>query len=224
MDESGLRQVFADKLVVCFSELGRYYGTQHWWPANTPFEMAVGAVLTQHTSWSNAEKALQCLKIAQVLEPARLAQLPLVELQSLVRGSGTYRLKAVRLRALARWWLDRSEHHQDSGFTGLRTELLAVNGIGPETADCIALYAFARPRFVADAYARRLLTRLGITPGDFDYERTRCLVEEVVPADTGYLGEAHALIVTHAKVHCTVRPLCDGCPLAACCERIGVAC
>lgn len=199
------------------------YGRQDWWPADTPFEVMVGAVLTQRTSWHNAELALAALRDASLLEAHALAVVPLARVEALVRPAGFYRQKARRLQGLGRWVMDAG------GIAGaarlsdraLREALLELDGIGPETADAIALYAFARPRFVVDAYARRLLSRLGLIVGDEPYEALRRAVEGTLPADAGVLGELHALIVQHAKAHCRARPACAGCALAVQCPYPG---
>lgn len=205
------------------ARLGHHYGEQAWWPAESPFEMALGAVLVQHTQWTNAAQALTGLRAAPALAPDALLALDADTLERLLRPSGTFRIKARRVRALARWWLDERPHRIGASTAALRASLLGVHGIGPETADCILVYAFARPVFVADAYARHLFSRLGmdvITDGG--YETLRVEVERRLPADAGLLGEAHALVVAHGKAHCGARPRCVDCVLAAPCQQVGV--
>ncbi len=199
------------------------YGPQHWWPAETPFEVMVGAVLTQNTAWSNVERAIANLKGADVLSPEALLALPETELAELIRPSGYFNVKARRLRHLCAFLQEGGgEAELARRPTGeLRTALLAVHGIGPETADDILLYAFSRPVFVVDAYTRRLFQRLGLTAGGEGYEQIRRLVEEAIGADIQALNELHALIVRHAKVHCRVRSRCGGCPLTPACPAAG---
>lgn len=196
--------------------LGRY-GPQGWWPARTPFEVAVGAILTQHTAWAGAARAITALRARGLLTPRRLADVPVVALGVLVRPAGTYRLKARRLLDFSRWLLERF----GGDFRGLRRapldplrrELLAVPGLGPETADAILLYAADRPVFVADAYTRRVLVRHRLLRRDADYEETRAFLEAHLPSDPALFNEFHALLVAVAKTHCRTIPHCEGCPL-----------
>lgn len=196
-----------------------FYGPQDWWPATTRFEVLVGAVLTQNTAWTNVEKAIANLKAAGLLDAQALLALPEADLGQIIRPAGTYNVKAKRLQALCRWFVEQG------GFEGLdtwstpflRAALLGVHGVGRETADAMLLYAFDRPVFVVDAYARRILGRLGLIEGEPDYETLRASVEDAAPGDTDWFNELHALLVTHGKVHCRPRPRCAGCPLAAVC-------
>lgn len=196
-----------------YAALHHAYGPQHWWRAKTPFEMMAGAVLVQNTNWSNAVRAIAALKRAKLLTPSKIAMLPLPELARHIRSSGTHRVKAKRLRALAIWMLEQG------GVKGagklateeLRRSLLSVHGIGPETADCILLYVFDRPTFIADAYARRLLGRLGFELGTDRYESVRSTVEIAFKADTATYNEFHALIVRHSKRVCRATPACERC-------------
>ena len=205
------------RLLRLYSALHARYGPQGWWPARTPFEVAVGAVLTQHTAWTGAARAIANLRAARRLEPRRLAALPAPALGRLIRPAGTWRLKARRLLALTSFMLKRAggrpERLRRAPLELLRGELLAVPGIGPETADAILLYAMDRPVFVADAYTRRVLSRHRIVPGDGDYETLRRFLEMHLPGDPALFNELHALLVAVAKSHCRARPHCDGCPL-----------
>ncbi|WP_019570351.1 endonuclease III domain-containing protein [Thioalkalivibrio sp. ALE11] len=202
--------------------LHAHYGPLHWWPAETAFEVMVGAVLTQNTAWSNVERALAALREADALTPAGMAALEPEELIERIRPSGYYNVKAGRLRHLLAF-LERmggieSLSALDTG--SLREALLGVKGIGPETADDIVLYAFHRPVFVVDAYTRRLFERLGRPHARDGYETLRASVEAELGADTVAFNELHALIVEHGKQRCRPRPLCDGCPLGDRCYGV----
>ena len=202
-----------------FDRLWGAYGPQGWWPAQGPFEMMVGALLTQRTTWHNAGLAIAALRRFDALSPEALARLPVPEIEALVRPAGTYRVKAARLRALARWYVDSGgrESMASRATADLRAELLGLAGVGPETADDILVYAFGRPVFVVDAYARRILSRYGWAKGHEPYERLSAAVAEVFGPDAPALGEFHALLVEHGKRHCRAKPRCRGCPLAERC-------
>ena len=199
--------------------LAAAYGPQEWWPARDPFEMMAGALLTQRTTWRNAERAIASLRREGVLSPEALAFVPEPRLEALIRMAGTFRTKAVRLRALARWYVDAGGRDALAArpTENLRSELLALPGIGPETADDILVYAFTRPVFVVDAYARRILSRYGWAQGDEPYEQLSDTVARAIGPDPTLLGEFHALLVEHGKRHCRSAPRCTGCPLAAEC-------
>lgn len=202
------------------NRLASAYGPQQWWPARDPFEMMVGALLVQRTTWRNAERAIASLRGDCALAPGALAALPVSELEALIRTAGTFRTKAVRLKALARWYIDAGGREALAARrTGeLRSELLGLPGIGPETADDILVYAFARPVFVVDAYARRILSRYGWAKGDEPYESLSDAVARAIGPNAALLGELHALLVEHGKRHCRPTPRCAGCPLAAQCR------
>ena len=204
-----------------FDRLAAAYGPQAWWPARGPFEMMVGALLTQRTTWRNAERAIASMRRADALSPEALARLPLADLEALVRPAGTFRVKAVRLRALARWYVETggSESLAARSTAALRVELLAQAGIGPETADDILVYAFSRPVFVVDAYTRRILSRYGWAQEDEPYGQLSTAVADALDRDAAALGEFHALLVEHGKRHCRTTPRCAGCPLAALCRK-----
>ncbi len=197
------------------------YGPQHWWPAESRFEIIVGAVLIQRTSWRNAEQALARLRAAGALALAPMAALDREALAGLVRPAGFYRQKAARLGAISAWLVAQGGCEGLDGLddAALRAAWLAQPGIGPETADAIALYAYDRPVFVVDAYARRLLARLGLAAGDEPYETLRAALESALDAGSDYYNEFHALIVAHGKARCGVRPRCDGCVLAGDCAH-----
>jgi len=196
--------------------LGRF-GRQRWWPGRTPYEVAVGAVLTQHTAWANAAQAIAALRARRVLTPARVAGLEVAELARVIRPAGTYRLKARRLQALTRWLLERLGGRLDRMRTmplgALRRSLLEIPGLGPETADAILLYAAGRPVFVADAYARRILARHRLVALKAEYEEVRAWLEAHLPSDPALFNEFHALLVAVGKSNCRAVPRCEDCPL-----------
>ena len=197
------------------------YGPQHWWPGDSPFEVMVGAVLTQNTAWRNVERAIANLKAAAALTPSAVAAMPPADLAALIRPAGYFNVKAQRLQAFCRFLLEAGGEDALAALPTevLRRDLLAVHGIGPETADDILLYAFARPVFVIDAYTRRLLRRLGLASGEEGYETLRHGVERAFAADAPLFNELHGLIVHHAKVACATRPRCAGCCLRRICPE-----
>ncbi len=209
----------AEALRALYAALAAAYGTQPWWPAETPFEVVVGAVLTQNAAWSNVEKAIERLRRQDMLSlPAILAADP-ARLAEAIRPSGYFNIKAQRLRNLC-LFLECAgglEAFARLPLAAQRAGLLSVNGIGPETADDILLYALDRPVFVIDAYTRRLLQRFGLARGDEDYEALRAGFEAALEPDLHLFQQYHALIVVHAKAACRKTPLCDGCALAAGC-------
>jgi endonuclease-3 related protein len=193
------------------------YGPQRWWPGETPFEVAVGAILTQNTNWTNVEKAIASLKLAGLMEPRKLLAVDPPLLARLIRPAGYYNVKTKRLRAFLQWLLaacgGRVEALRDRPLASVREELLAVKGIGRETADSILLYAAGHPTFVVDAYTHRILRRHGLVPVETDYEEMKALFEENLARDAALFNEYHALIVACGKNHCKPRPACAGCPL-----------
>ena len=200
-------------LLALYARLNESYGPQHWWPAQTPFEVMVGAILTQNTAWKNVERAIGNLREAACLNLPMLIQLDIDALAELIRPSGYYRLKARRLKNLCAWLetMGGMEKLSVLQTADLRDSLLSVNGVGPETADDILLYAFDRPVFVIDTYTRRLLQRLDLITGDEDYELLRGAFESALGADNTLFKEYHALIVQHAKQKCrTAKNADDG--------------
>ncbi len=202
-----------------WTRLRDVYGVSRWWPAESPFEVMVGAILTQNTAWTNVEKAIAELRQAQLLTPEAIAATPPDRLAPLIRSSGYFNVKARRLKALAEWvCLNGGLAALEAVPTeDLRERLLAVKGVGPETADDILLYAFCRPVFVIDAYTRRIFSRLGAIVGDEPYETLRRRFEDAFGDDVAQLNEYHALIVRHAKAICRPRPLCGECALRELC-------
>jgi endonuclease-3 related protein len=198
------------RLLQLYVSLLRRFGPQHWWPGRTPYEVAVGAILTQHTAWANAARAVAALRRRGLLSAERLAALPEERLAEVVRASGTYRLKARRLLSFTRWLLDRSDGRWASlrraPLGALRRDLLSVSGLGPETVDAILLYAAGRPVFVADEYTRRMLSRQGLLPAGAGYEQARAFMESHLPSDPALFNEFHALLVAAGKALRPVTP------------------
>jgi len=205
-----------------YTRLLRQHGPQQWWPADNSFEVMVGAVLTQNTAWTNVEKAIVNLKRARALSLKRMATMPLDELAQLIRPSGYFNLKAKRLQAFCHWLSRRGGVARLAQIEtpALRDELLAVYGIGPETADDILLYALDRPVFVIDAYTRRIFSRLEIIDGSEPYDELRTDFERRLQGDIDLYGEYHALIVNHGKDICKKSPVCNRCHLAAHCAYV----
>lgn len=200
--------------------MGRY-GPQHWWPAEGPFEVMVGAILTQSAAWGNVEKAIANLKMAGALSPPALRRLPPSELACLIRPCGYYNAKALKLKSLA-GWLGESCHDDlkllsQKESDSLRSELLGIHGIGEETADSILLYAIGKPVFVIDAYTRRIVDRLGLTPPASSYVAYQALFMDNLPADSQLFNEYHALLVSLGKNVCRRRPRCLECCLSDIC-------
>jgi endonuclease-3 related protein len=206
-----------------YQALFSHHGEQHWWPGDSAFEIMVGAVLTQNTSWSNVEKALTNLKDADVLSAEAIARASPKRLANWLRPSGYFNVKARRLQSYCQWLLAEGGETELArrDTDTLRQELLSVHGVGPETADDILLYAFGRPVFVIDAYTRRLFSRLGLIEGDERYEVLRQLFETTLTTDTQLFNEYHALIVIHAKEVCRPTAQCDQCCLVSQCPSAG---
>lgn len=205
-----------------YESLYRRYGALNWWPADTPFEVCVGAILTQNTNWLNVEKAIVNLKREGLLSVEAIRETDQGRLAELIRPSGFFNVKSVRLKGFVAWLLER-HGSLEAMFAGqwqpLRDELIKVRGIGPETCDSILLYAGEKPSFVVDAYTRRLFSRLGLVKEDDDYHRVRSLFMEHLPPDVPLFNEYHALIVEQCKRHCRKKPSCDGCPLRHACSH-----
>ena len=210
-----------DKLNIgsVFDILLAAHGPQNWWPGDSPFEVMVGAVLTQNTAWSNVEKAIANLKQANALSPLTIVETHPKRLAKWLKPSGYFNIKAKRLKSFCRWLIEQGGEKKLTGRTTgeLRQQLLLVHGVGPETADDILLYAFNRPVFVIDAYTRRIFGRLGLITGDETYEELRKLFERNIKKDAGLFNEYHALIVIHGKNVCSKRPKCGDCCLQSGC-------
>lgn len=199
-------------------------GPSHWWPGETPFEVAVGAILTQNTSWSNTARAIANLRAAGALIPTALSALPDTRLAELIRPAGYFRLKAARLKNFLRFLRDEAGLSMAAldgkGLATLRPKLLEVKGVGPETADSILLYALSLPTFVVDAYTRRVLSRHGMIPEDAGYDEMRDLFMGALDPDPALYNEYHALMVRVGKDFCRPKaPRCAACPLAPFLER-----
>lgn len=213
---------------VVFDKLFDCYGPQHWWPADSPFEVIVGAMLTQNTAWVNVERAIGNLRQANALAADAILHAPPRRLAQWLKPSGYFNVKAKRLQHVCAWYLQHGEY---AGLVQwetppLRESLLSVHGVGFETADDILLYAFSRPVFVIDAYTRRIFNRLDLIAGDESYEELRGHIERSLRrrVDTvAIYNEFHALIVRHAKEVCKVKPDCDKCVLRRYCARKGLS-
>jgi len=202
-----------------FQRLLEAYGPQQWWPGDSPLEVMVGAVLTQNTSWKNVERAIANLKQARALTLDTLHAMSHEELAELIRPAGYYQLKAKRLKNLLALIADRFDGEVDEllslNRTQLRDALLSVNGIGPETADSMVLYAAHQPIFVVDTYTSRVLKRHGWIQFDADYREIQELFHMGLAEDTELFNEYHALLVRVGNQHCRKTPKCDACPLRA---------
>lgn len=211
----------SDRLGEVYERLYEAYGPQRWWPGDSPFEVIVGAVLTQSAAWTNVEKALASLKAAGALTPEGMERLSEAELARLVRPAGYFNAKARKLKeflaTLRKAYGGDLDRMLAAPAGELRERLLATHGIGPETADSVLLYAAGRSAFVVDAYARRLLGRLGVEPQRDSYEAWQRMFEGALEPDAALFNEYHALIVRHGKERCRRKPLCEGCPLLMLC-------
>ena len=201
-----------------YRKLYRAFGPQYWWPGDTPFEVAVGAILTQNTNWGNVEKAIKNLKQQKVLSAKAIHEMPASELALLIRPAGYFNIKAKRLKSfigfLAENFHGSMKRMRKDDMSSLREKLLDVNGIGPETADSILLYALEKPSFVIDAYTKRVLSRHEIMEYDRSYEEFQNLFHTALDKEVKLFNEYHALFVQVGKTYCRPKaPLCDECPL-----------
>jgi endonuclease-3 related protein len=208
----------ASLMLQVYKRLLKTFGPQHWWPGTTPFEVMVGAVLTQNTNWQNVEKAIANLDQADLLEPHALYNVPEEELEELLRPAGYFRIKARRLRNLLKFLVERYNGSLEAMFQTdlqtLRKELLSVSGIGQETADSIMLYAGGLPSFVVDAYTFRIFARHGWIGFDADYHQIQDYLQSGLPQDVQLYNEYHALLVYLGKHYCLKsKPKCRECPL-----------
>lgn len=200
-----------------YEKLYEAYGPRHWWPGETPFEVMVGAILTQNTSWRNVEKAIQRLKEKGALNSEGIRQLKKSQLASLIQSSGYYRIKADRLKAFVDFLFEEYggevEKMGREPLKMVREKLLKVKGIGPETADSILLYGLNKPIFVVDAYTKRVLSRHRMVSERASYEEIQKLFMNHLPIDEKLFNEYHALFVYLGKTVCKKTPKCDICPL-----------
>ena len=196
------------------------YGPRHWWPAESDFEVIVGALLMQQTAWANVERALANLRDVGLLDMHALAAASAATIRRHVRVAGLYRTKPTRLKAFCRHLVERCDgdlpRYFDRPTAAVRADLLAQGGVGPETADSILLYAGRHPVFVVDAYSVGIGTRLGLF-ADSAYDAVQRHFEAHLPRDPDLYREYHALLVTHAKTLCRPRPKCGECPLRTSC-------
>jgi len=208
-----------DILLKIYNSLYNYFGPLNWWPGDTPFEIMVGAILTQNTSWSNVEKAIDNLKKENLLEPRKLYRINQEELAQLIKPSGYYNIKAQRLKNFVNIFVNDFEGSAEKMFSGdskeLRKKLLKVNGIGPETADSILLYAGEKPFFMVDAYTKRIFSRHKLISKDSTYYQIQEFFIKNLDQDVKLFNEFHAQIVILGKTICTSRnPDCAKCPIA----------
>lgn len=208
----------SQKLMEIYDLMFERFGRQYWWPGDSPFEIMVGAILTQNTNWGNVEKAIVNLKDAGALCPEKLHETEAETLAQLIRPAGYFNVKAKRLKNLIDWLFDDYGGSLDAlkniSVDVLRSELLSVKGVGRETADSILLYALDKTIFVIDAYTCRILGRHGLIESQADYEQVREFFEYNLPDDRQLFNEFHALLVCVGKLYCKrQRPKCDDCPL-----------
>lgn len=206
------------KLKRIFLQLYSAFGPQHWWPADSNFEVIVGAILAQNTSWLNVEKAILKLKARRLLAPQLLSRLSLKELAAVIKSAGYYNIKAARLKEFVKFFLGgyagSIKNMSREELIPLRKQLLAVKGIGPETADSILLYALNKPVFVIDAYTKRIFSRHGLIKEEADYAQAQGIFTRNLKPDAKLFNEYHALLVKLGKDFCRKQnPKCEICPL-----------
>lgn len=216
-----------------YSQLFDAYGPQGWWPIHgvyeknrmrkfsdhERFEVMLGTILTQNTAWKNVERALDNLHQKSLIDPTKIARRSHRELAKLIRPAGYYNQKAARIKLLARFLMKHSIRKlRTMPLPNLRDELLLLSGVGPETADSIILYALDRPRFVIDAYTKRIFSRFGVCKPTISYDQLQSIIEEAIAANVKTYQEYHALLVALAKKHCKTIPVCSTCPVRAACK------
>ncbi len=208
---------YSEALRKIYDSLFEYFGPQNWWPGDTPFEIAVGAILTQNTNWGNVEKAINNLKHRKCLSANALHKISHRKLASLIKPAGYFNIKAKRLKNFLDFLATNFKHSmkrmKSEDTNVLRARLLNVNGIGPETADSILLYALDKPIFVIDAYTKRVLSRHKLAAEKPDYDELQELFHNNLPMDLKLFNEFHALFVMVGKDYCKPKPRCSGCPL-----------
>jgi endonuclease-3 related protein len=204
-------------LLAIYGALERHFGDLNWWPAEAPFEVIVGAILTQNTNWKNVEAAIQNLKKERCLVPEKLYRARVGRIAALIRPSGYYRVKARRLKKFLEFLFDEYGGYVESMFEEewrtLRKKLLTIHGIGEETADSILLYAGNKPVFVVDQYTRRIFTRHGLIDGKENYDEIQRFIMDRLPVDVTLYNQYHALLVNTGKQFCKKEPRCTPCPL-----------
>ena len=188
------------EIIAAYQKLLAQFGSQSWWPADSDYEVVIGAILTQNTNWKNVEKAISNLRAAKKLNEKAILETEISELETLIRPSGFYRQKAERLKLATRKWMELNRRADGMPIADLRAELLSVKGIGKETADSIILYAFHKPIFVIDAYTRRFCKHFfDVEFRKQDYDEYRAFFESALPSDVKFFKEYHALIVEWGK-------------------------
>ncbi|MFH1395160.1 MAG: hypothetical protein ABIH09_03290 [Candidatus Omnitrophota bacterium] len=206
------------KILKIYNQLEKYFGDLGWWPADSVFEVIVGTILTQNTSWKNVEKAIVNLKQKRVIDPVKISKMRTAELAKIIRSAGYHNIKAGRLKEISRFIVTECagvySRLKKRSTEKLRQQLLKVSGVGPETADSILLYALEKPIFVVDAYTKRIFFRHRLIKEKASYDDIQILVHENFPRDTKCLNQLHALLVETAKNFCKKNlPLCAECPL-----------
>ena len=211
------------RLLKIYDLLFEHFGPQSWWPGETKLEICVGAILTQNTAWSNVEKAISSLKKENYMELGRLKEIKTKKLASLIKSSGYFNVKAERLKSFINYFANHHKGNFKNLFKGklkdIRHSLLSVNGIGPETADSMLLYAGDIPVFVVDTYTKRIFSRLKLTDKNATYDELQSFFMKNLPCKTTLYNEYHALIVMLGKHYCKLKPVCGPCPLKKCPAR-----
>ncbi len=207
----------SERIKGLYHALYKSFGPQGWWPADTELECILGAILTQNTAWKNVERALGNLKKEGLISIEKLALIPTNVLAQLIRPSGYFNQKAIRIKNFIRFLMENYDGDLQKMLKedteALREKLLVIKGIGPETADSILLYAAKKPIFVVDAYTHRILSRHGLIPEDSTYGEIQEVFMDSLPKDTQLFNEYHALFVRLGKEWCKKSPICKGCPL-----------
>ncbi|MGR3219605.1 MAG: endonuclease III domain-containing protein [Candidatus Anammoxibacter sp.] len=200
-----------------YNRLYSTYGPCNWWPGDSPFEVIIGAILTQNTNWTNVEKAIRNLKDAKILTPNKLYKIEITKLAELIKPAGYFNVKAKRIKKFIIWLFENYDGDLSLMFAQslgtLREELLSVNGIGPETADSILLYAGNKATFVVDTYTYRILSRHDLIPEDSTYDDIKEFLEDNMEEDVNLYNEYHALLVQIGKEFCKPKRKCENCPL-----------
>jgi endonuclease III related protein len=206
------------KPILIYKKLYKFFGPQMWWPADSAFEVMLGAILTQNTNWQNVEKAMNNLKQNKLLNAKKLYNTPPKRLAALIKSAGYYNVKSRRLKEFLKFFIHSYGASIKRMFLEntclLRDRLLSVNGIGKETADSILLYALNKPVFVVDAYTKRILLRHDFINADSDYDEIQNLFMKSLKKDVKLFNEYHALLVRLGKEFCLKsKPKCNICPL-----------
>lgn len=215
----GFNQAFFLKI---YNFLYEKYGNLKWWPAETPFEVVIGAILTQNTSWNNVEKSIDNLKKYNLIEPHKIVSLEDSLLKDLIKPSGFFNQKSVRLKIISKFIIEKCfgdiKYLNNFDTESARNMLLAVKGVGFETADSILLYACDHPIFVIDKYTMRMFNRIGLNWVE-KYDIFQKGFMENIPQNLEFYRNYHALIVENSKNHCKVKPECDNCPIEKICNK-----